>query len=180
MTTSLADRVKQNRLNGVAERRAQLTPLEVPVPEGVTTGPVPASALRPMVPPQSRKPEWQRINRTQPRRVSAGPVVSIHKGGRNIVFNGDALMAMSLPHAVEAHLCLDPLMLGFRAARTDDMEAFPLLAPLKGSSRAIACTALIRRTGLSTDVGRRFRAVMQGDMLVVWLADDAVETDRPK
>lgn len=174
MTTPLRDRVRQNRENGVAERRAQLTPLEVPVPaELADSKPI---IRRPMVPPQSRKPEWQRFNRQQPRRVNGGLHVSIHKGGRNIVFNGDALLAMSLPHAVEAHFCGDPWMIGFRTARTDDPEAYPLLAPSKGTARSISCTAFVQRIGVDTSVGRRYQATMQGDMLVVSLAaENAVE-----
>lgn len=173
MTTPLRDRVRQNRENGVAERRAQLTPLEVPVPaELADSKPV---IRRPMVPPQSRKPEWQRFNRGASR-GPGGMTITINRSGRVIAFSRQAREALGSPAFVEVHVCDNPRMVGFRPAHTDDDQAFRVFTASTGGTSSIACTGLVKSLGVDTSVGRRYRAVMQGDMLVVSLdADNAVE-----
>jgi hypothetical protein len=111
------------------------------------------------------------VFRKQTTRGGVGPHVTVQRGGL-LSLTCEAAALLGNPTAVELLYDRDAHMMGFRGAAVNDVHAYRLRPQAASSSLLVSGRAFTRFFGIPTNVARRYRAAMIGDVLAVDMTED--------
>jgi hypothetical protein len=100
--------------------------------------------------------------------------VTIQKTGV-IAFNQVAFLALGEPEAVELLYDREEQVVGIRKVDRKIRHAYLVRHNHRGTTHMVAGQAFTKHYGISTVEGRRWTAVLQGDVLCINLKEDGVQ-----
>ena len=101
--------------------------------------------------------------------------VTIQRAGRTIAFNEAAFVALGRPEALELLYDRGRSIVGLRAASKDAEHAYQVRHNTRGTTHMVSGELFTKYYGITADVARRWRGVMEGDVLCVDLAKPGAE-----
>ncbi len=115
------------------------------------------------------------FDRAQPPPASASdPEVTIQKHAR-VTLNGTAAEALGLPEAVEFLYSEEEQIMGIRAAEPGSSRSYRLRKGGRGTSYHTSGEAFIKGYGIPHERATRYKAEVDGDMLLVDLKRGGVD-----
>jgi hypothetical protein len=121
------------------------------------------------------KRDWEVFKRDVAKRASE-PMVTLQKLG-NISLNIVAFEALGEPDSVELLYDREECLMGIRAAVENCPHAYPVRKQSSGSGFVVSGRAFTQHYNIMTDVGRRFRAILDDGILAVDLKDSDAMSD---
>ncbi len=105
--------------------------------------------------------------------ITDQPVVAIQKRG-TFGWNRAAWEALGRPDAVKLMYNRKAHAIGYKPAESDDPRAYPVRKQSRADNYQISGKKFLQAYGIPiTDYARRYKAQMQGDLLVIKLTDEA-------